>query len=70
MAEIPRGAAAGQATEAARADARRQARRRRIALGAMLFPLFFLIVIAVGIVAMHHGRAGMEFFRPAPSGDG
>jgi len=58
------------ATMEARAAARIAARRRRIALGAMLFPLLFLVVIAIGLVAMHHGRVGMEFFKPAPSGDG
>jgi len=70
MAELRRDGPSPPPTNAERAAARSQARRRRIALGAMLFPLFFLIVIAVGIVAMHHGRAGMEFFKPAPSGDG
>lgn len=49
---------------------RRAARRRRAALGAMLFPLLFLVVIAVGLVAMHHGRDGMLFFKPAPSQNG
>jgi hypothetical protein len=51
------------------AEQARQARRRRhAALAAMLFPLFFLVVIAIGLLAMHSRR--MEFFKPAPSSNG
>jgi len=53
------------------ADALRSAaRRRRVALVALLFPLLFFVVIAIGLIAMKHGRDGMEFFKPAPSSDG
>ena len=58
------------ATAEARAAKQRVARRRRIVLAALLFPLIFFVVIVVGLVAMHHGRGGMELFRPAPSSDG
>ena len=43
---------------------RRQARRQRHwALWALLFPLLFTTLIALGLVAMFYKR--MEFFRPA-----
>ncbi|HXY21252.1 MAG TPA: hypothetical protein VEI29_01115 [Burkholderiaceae bacterium] len=43
---------------------RRQARRRRHwALWALLFPLLFTTVIALGLIAMFYKR--MEFFRPS-----
>ena len=48
------------------AACRRRRRRRRWALLAILFPLFFLAVIALGVAAMYYHR--MEFFRPPPVG--
>jgi hypothetical protein len=43
---------------------RRQARRQRHwALWALLFPLLFTTVIALGLIAMFYKR--MEFFRPS-----
>jgi len=45
-------------------ELRRQARRKRHwALWALLFPLLFTTVIALGLIAMFYKR--MEFFRPA-----
>ena len=49
---------------ATRERLRRQARRQRHwALWALLFPLLFTTVIALGLMAMFYKR--MEFFRPA-----
>jgi len=65
---------ADQANRAAPADpaqealARQARRRRRWALAAMLFPLLFATVIAVGLAAMFFKR--MEIFRPAHSSAG
>jgi hypothetical protein len=53
------------------ADAAREAlarRRRRWAIGAMLFPLFFTTVIAIGLIAMLYRH--MEIFRPGHSSAG
>ena len=55
-----------QAQAAALAAKRLARRRRRMALGAVLFPLFFLLVIGIGLAAMHFKR--MDFFKPAPTG--
>ena len=57
--------AADQRTHApAQERMRRLARRRRQwALWALLFPLVFTTVIAIGLLAMFYKR--MEFFRPA-----
>ena len=44
----------------------REARRRRWTLLAVLFPLFFFLVIALGLAAMYFRH--MEFFRPARVG--
>lgn len=47
--------------------AHRQARRRRnAALWALLFPLIFTTVIAIGLAAMYYRQ--MEFFRPSHAG--
>jgi len=57
-------APAGPEASAAKQElARRQAKRRRkAALWALLFPLIFTTVIAIGLAAMYYRR--MEFFRP------
>jgi len=57
----------GQPSESAR-EALARRRRRRWAIGAMLFPLFFFMVIAIGIAAMYYRR--MEIFRPGHSSAG
>jgi len=44
----------------------RERRRRRWAVLAVLFPLFFLMVIGVGVAAMYYRR--MEFFKPPAVG--
>ncbi len=49
----------------AEAQAAARRRRRRWAVVAVLFPLFFLLVIALGIAAMAWRH--MEFFRPSPA---
>jgi type II secretory pathway component PulK len=41
-------------------------KRRRAALIAVLFPLFFLVVIAIGVAAMYYRQ--MSFFKPAEVG--
>lgn len=59
-----RSAAAAAVQAGARERSLRQARRRRHwALWALLFPLIFTTVIAIGLAAMFYKR--MEFFRPA-----
>ncbi len=45
---------------------RREARRRRWTILALLFPLFFFLVIAFGLATMYFRQ--MEFFRPARVG--
>jgi hypothetical protein len=57
--------AADPRTESA-GDARRTRRRRRWAIVAVLFPLFFLMVILLGLAAMYYRH--MEFFRPPAVG--
>ncbi len=42
-------------------------RGSRAALWALLFPLFFTVVIAFGVFLMAHKR--MAIFRPGPSGE-
>ncbi|SPE27566.1 exported hypothetical protein [Burkholderiales bacterium] len=57
------------ATPADRArEERARRRRRRWAIGAMLFPLLFATVIAIGLAAMFYRR--MEIFRPGHSSAG
>ena len=51
---------------AAQTPRRREARRRRWTVLAVLFPLFFFVVIALGLVAMYFRH--MEFFKPARVG--
>lgn len=52
---------------AAQRAARQRARRlRRWAIVAVLFPVFFLVVIGIGIGAMYSRR--MQLFKPPPVG--
>jgi len=45
----------------------RAARRRLwVAFAPVLFPLFFLVVIGIGVAAMYYRQ--MQFFKPAPLG--
>jgi hypothetical protein len=57
-AALPRYAGSGPAE-------RLQHRRRRWAIVAVCFPLFFFVVVAAGLLAMANRR--MEWFRPAPA---
>jgi len=59
----PRGPAPGKNIPAAQDRARRARRRRTFALLALLFPLLFATVIAVGLLAMAYRH--MEIFRPS-----
>jgi len=58
-------ASAAPLDPAREALARQARRRRRWAIGALVFPLIVATVIAIGLVAMFYRH--MEFFRPAPS---
>lgn len=60
------GARKGPATPADAAQHRRSRRARRSAWIALLFPLIFFLVVAIGLFAMANRR--MEFFKPPAVG--